>query len=774
MKRLFQELALFRKPGRYLGREPNLPRANWEDARLRFLLAYPDTYEIGMSSYGYQLIYSALSSAEGVFCDRAFLPDADLLDELTKRKIPIWGLASRRPAREFDVVGFSLHYELCYTNLLWFLKCAQIPLFSGDRGEGDPIVVAGGPCASNPAPLEPFIDAFFIGEWDTGITEATRILTVASTRSERLHALSELPGVYVPGINSGAKKRFEPPSIYPFPPLIPLVDVPHNRITVEIARGCSRGCRFCHAGFIYRPTRERDPDEILRAVEASIRATGFNEVSLLSLSATDYSFIEELMVELARFTSKSMVSLSIPSFRAGTLTPRIMEAIKGVKKTGFTIAPEAGTQRLRDAINKGITEEEIMETVEKASFAGWKTIKLYFMLGLPTETWDDVDAVVHIINRLLSRTSGFKRRPRFNITLSPFVPKPHTPFQWEAQEPLSLLDKKISHIKRRIKKGRTSIKSHNPKQSLVEALLSRGDSSASRVLYAAFTLGARFDQWGEHFSFAIWKRAMEEAGMDPEHPSGALNPESPLPWDRIDYGISKKFLLSERERAKAGQTTPSCNIKCSRCGICQGRVSLKTASWKPHPITLPEFKREKKHRLICYIQKKGEMKLLGQNDLERLLHLAMRRAEIPLAYSSGFTPHPAISFAEAVPLGVEVALEPFEVGLWKKTDLQRMFKANRYLPEGVKIVMVQEAPSKGIGKLKRETRHMLIIPEREIKHQEIGQAPTSSIDLGDRVRIWLSTEERPAQLLKRILTDPKWARAITTVRHTRLIEPSDT
>ncbi|BAT70835.1 radical SAM domain protein [Thermosulfidibacter takaii ABI70S6] len=715
MNLAYEVLKNFQKPGRYINHEINAAKKDWKSCKLRVLLAYPDAYDIGMSSYGYQLLYSSINKAPEILCDRAFLPWKDLTQYMISNKIPLWGLETSRKALEFDLLAFSLHYELCYTNVLWFLKLSQIPLFSIDRTEKDPIVVAGGPCCLNPLPLKPFIDAFFIGEWEVEIKEVLKKLSSTRSRQERLSILAEHPNIYVPSLNKGAKRLIQPLSEYPDPPLVTLVDVPHNRITIEIARGCGRGCRFCHAGFVYRPVREREPDEIIRILEKSEKLTGYEEVSLLSLSTTDYSKIEDLIVYLGNIAEQNMLSIALPSFRAGTLTPKIIEAIKKVKKTGFTIAPEAGSQRLRDVINKNLSEKEILDTVEKAALAGWQTLKLYFMIGLPTEKEEDVEAIGNLIYQILKISKKLPRRPKVNVTISPFVPKPHTPFQWEPQEPLESLATKIEYLKKRFIKSRAKIKNHNPYQSLVEAYLSRGDEKSWQVVYEAFKSGAMFDEWGEEFKFELWEKAMEKHGIDPFSPSPSIPIEKSLPWEIIDVGINKNFLLKEREKAYHRQTTSFCHPGCKACGSCNAKTSVSLAKEKPTTkVTLPEFRREKTHRYLCYLQKLPPAHLIGQNDLESILHRAFRRAGIPLAYSQGFSPHPAIAFPEATSLGIEIVYTPFELGTWKEAKWQDILKVNQFLPAGIRIVSVEKMSNQcpSIGKLKRSSKYLAFVSEK--------------------------------------------------------------
>ncbi len=770
----------FKRPARYVDSEINVRKKDWNSSKLRILLVYPDSYEIGMSSYGYQLLYHIMNSVEGVLCDRAFLPWIDVVEYMKKESIPLYGLETKRCARDFHILAFSLHYELCYTNLLWCLFLSGVPIFRWDR-KALPVVIAGGPSTTNPAPLFPFVDAFFLGEWDFQIKKVleTLIREMRNPNISREFILSFFKGIEGILLSDELKKtRFlRVPQLenFPDPPVVPLIEVPHNRITIEIARGCSRGCRFCHAGFINRPVRERNLSEILNIFELSFKNTGFEEVSLLSLSATDHSQIEDIVKTFMYVAGDSVVSLSLPSFRAGTLTQDMVSAIKSVKKTGFTIAPEAGSERLRRVINKDITDDEIKETVERATLAGWQTLKLYFMIGLPTETQEDINDIVKLIKELLKFTKGLPRSPKFNVTISPFVPKPHTPFQWEAQDFINNLFEKINYIKSRLKTKKVNIKSHNPYQSFVEAFFSRSGEEGASVLLYAFNKGAIFDEWSEHFKWNIWEEAFERTGVDCSWVNSPLDEKDPLPWDVVDVGLKKEFLINERKKAYSGITTDDCRQKCCVCGICKG--TLKTVNAKKDTLSirlsLPVFKRSRTCKVLGYIKRLYPSSLVGQNDFESFFHRVLRRAGIPISYSQGFHPHPLISFAEALPVGVESELEPFEVSLWKKINLVEFFRINRFLCDGVKLISVEFVENSfSIGKANKDIFYIVkinrdefaLVDDWRMKLEALGV----NFEMVKNTLILKFHNKKPFSILEQILLDPQRKREVDIKRYLRI------
>lgn len=566
---------------------------------LAICLAYPDAYEVGMSNLGLQILYSALHELEGVVCERTYVPATDMADELRKEKIPLFSLESTTPVGDFDLLGISLQHELTYTNVLELLDLAGIPLRSGDRGEDDPLVVAGGPCVVDPEPMAPFFDAFLIGEADEAIVELADALVLAKQegrgRAERLAALGALDGVYVPAYyetdpatgqlfpKGGAPARVKRRLVadldaVPVPNrmIVPFVEVVHDRCSVEIMRGCTRGCRFCQASTIYRPVRERSRRTVARAAQELLSLTGYEELSLASLSTSDYTQIEELLRELKGYTGPRAIATSLPSLRADAFSIELAELVARVKRTGLTFAPEAATQRLREVVNKNVTEAQLMGTIERAFSAGWRRVKLYFMIGLPTETDEDVAAIGELVGRVLARArevAGPKDRGavKVSVTVSTFVPKALTPFQWEAQLPLAEVGRRQDILRAAVPRKGVQLSWHDPEMSRLEGLLARGDRRISDLVEAAWRDGARFDAWSEHFVPGRWWDAAAHLGLDvaalAERPRRL---EDPLPWEHLDYGLETGFLLRERERALRGETTEDCRWgECSLCGVCQ-------------------------------------------------------------------------------------------------------------------------------------------------------------------------------------------------------------
>jgi radical SAM family uncharacterized protein len=602
MLNLLEEfLPLVSKPGRYVGGELHSIRKEWNACDVHVALAFPDIYEIGMSHLGLKILYHIINSNPRWLAERAFCPWMDMEKHMRRRNVPLYALESFRPLREFDVVGFSLQYEMTFTNVLSMLDLARIPLLSADRTTEDPLIIAGGPCALNPEPMADFIDAFVIGEAEEVIVkllgnfeEAKRNL---ADRREILTHWSGIDGVYIPSLYdvtySGGKfsrivpKEGAPESVNrlwienldaaPFPtaPPVPLIEAIHDRFVVEIMRGCSRGCRFCHAGMTYRPVRERNVDTICRLVEEGIAETGYDAVTLASLSSTDYSRIEELVNRLTRRFSDRKVSISLPSLRLDTFSIEIAEKIQEVRKSGFTFAPEAATDRLRKVINKNYTEDEMFHSLESALMAGWDIFKLYFMLGLPTETDKDLEAIASLVSgiRALGRKISGKRF-RTNVSLSAFVSKPHTPFQWENMVSEEDLQRKYKYITSRIPPRDVKVNWRETSLCLLEALLARGDRRIGKIILSAWKAGAKFDAWSSELKFDAWKQAMSEHNINFETVTAfPYAPEDTLPWDHIQTGVTKKYLLKERERSRTAEFTSDCREKCLGCGVC-GHVDL--------------------------------------------------------------------------------------------------------------------------------------------------------------------------------------------------------
>jgi radical SAM family uncharacterized protein/radical SAM-linked protein len=695
------------KPSRYTGGEMNAVRKEDAACRLRFAFAFPDTYEVGMSHLGLQILYSILNGLPEVACERCYAPWPDMERELRRRRLPLSSLETQRPLAAFDIIGFSLQYELSFTNVLMMLELGGIPLRRKERGEGHPLIIAGGPSAFNPIPLNSFIDAFVIGEGEEVVTEiASSILAVRNRggkRRERLEALAGITGVYVPGIHVHGEritKRIVTDLDawrVPLCPVVPLMKTIHDRVTLEIARGCTRGCRFCQAGMVWRPVRERTPAVIEEMAEAMLRATGHNELSLLSLSSGDYTLIEPLLKTLMDRYYARRVALALPSLRVETLTPKLIEEIRRVRKTSFTLAPEAGTQRLRDVINKGNTEGELLATTAQVFAAGWKAVKLYFMLGLPGEREEDLEGIADLARKTLLTA---RNRGQVTVSLSTFVPKPHTPFQWQRQIGITETNSRQEFFRRRLKNRNISVKWHDARMSLLEGILSRGGEEVGGLVETAFRLGCRFDGWSDRFRFDFWEEAMRKTGIDPE----SYLRERPLtevfPWERIESGVNREFLLAEAIRAEKGEPTPDCRTgACSNCGVCDHRTVYTVTAPADSSIGSlvstyadPEDGGGPEKTLRIRFTKLGPARFLSHLELSTALIRAMSLSGLSFVYSKGYHPHPQISFAGATSVGMESRGEFVDIRIQNPREEPGLLttRINTVLPAGVAITAMCE------------------------------------------------------------------------------------
>lgn len=598
-------LDVVQKPGRYINREWNTVVKDPSKTEISLALAYPDLYEIGMSNLGFTILYNIVNSLSYAAAERVYAPWPDMEKAMRESDEVLCSLESMRPLRDFDIIGFTLQHEMNYTNLLTMLDLSQIPLHADERDDRSPLVIAGGPCSYNPEPLASFIDVFALGESEELIGEIISVCReVKKDNGDRrtlTKELAKLDGIYIPShysisynedntilsINSVESDTAVPVRrrvlkdidnyMPPVSPVVPYISVIHDRYAVEIMRGCTSSCRFCQAGMIYRPVRERSTSVITESVKKGLAATGYNEVSLVSLSSANYSSILPLVKELTADYVGQGIKISLPSLRTDSFSVGLAEDIGRSRRASLTFAPEAGTQRMRDIINKGITEDDLLNTARMAFTAGWRKLKLYFMIGLPGETFDDLDGIIKeadLVRNMALELAAPRERGRVDITINvaSFIPKPHTPFQWVGQDELDLLNEKVTYLKKGLRKSHLIFKWHDPGMSKVEAALSRGDRFLSRVIEEAWKNGCRFDSWDEHFSYEEWQKAFEKCGQSLEHYTDRQrNTDEVLPWDMVDPGVSKSFLKQEYEKAEAGVTTPDCRKgSCSECGVrCQ-------------------------------------------------------------------------------------------------------------------------------------------------------------------------------------------------------------
>lgn len=700
------------KPSRYSGSEVRRPLLPWESAKIRVLLAFPDVYEIGMSHLGILLLYEILNSRSDTLCERVFAPWVDMEEHHRSNGLPLCSLESGRPARDFDILGFSLSYELTYTNVLSMLDLSGIPMAGGERGEGEPLVLGGGVCTLNPAPVESFFDALLVGDGEEAVLEILSGVQAwkerKGKRRELLERLSRIEGVYVPGISSRVSRRVLPDlSRSPLlpAPILPSMRVVHDRLSIEISRGCTRGCRFCQAGYVYRPVRERDPLLLLRYLQEIAPRTGYDEIGLLSLSAADYGCIDRLITEAMETLSPERISVSLPSLRLDALNENTVRQIRKVRKSGFTLAPEAGTERLRQSVNKDIHDEELLRSAEWIFSNGWHTLKLYFMVGLPGETTADVAAVGQLAKQVASVARHHGKRNTVTVSLSAFVPKPHTPFQWERQIAKGEIEERVAIVRAEVARDRNiEVKFHSPAVSELEGAFSRGDARLGGVLLRAYRLGARFDAWTESFQPKAWRQAFEEAGIDVRDYLAERDTARPLPWDFVDAGIDREFLLSERGKARSGEATPDCRSgECSACGACPPGLSnitysSMTASEEAvhdtgNPAAAGAPAPAGRHLLCIRYSKEGPSRFLSGLEIQSLWGRSLRRAGFPVAYSQGFNPAPRLSFSPALPVGTESLAEFVEAEFSlpvTASELERKLPA--ILPEGIGIVSVRHVP----------------------------------------------------------------------------------
>ncbi|MEG1100065.1 MAG: TIGR03960 family B12-binding radical SAM protein [Cetobacterium sp.] len=562
------------KPAQYLGNEINSYHKDLNEVKARMCLFFPDIYEVGMSNLGIKLLYTIMNKVDGFYLERGFSPMEDMETLMRENKIPSFSLETKSELKDFDVVGFSLSYEMCYPNVLNALDLAGIPLHADERGEEYPLIMAGGTCMMNPTPMEKFLDFFVIGDGEDTMTllAETLVKLAGKSKAEKLDAIKDFEGVYIPKLHKGIKriKRAIVHDLDKTPSyseqLVPYIQIVHDRASVEIQRGCTRGCRFCQAGIVYRPVRERSLEKNLELIEDMLYNTGYSEISLSSLSSSDYTAITPLIEGLQKKYENKNLAISLPSLRMNTHSVDVAVNISGGKRTGFTFAPEAGSQKMRDVINKGVTEEQIIETAEAAVKAGWDNLKFYFMIGLPFETDEDVMAIYELVKKVTYLCRRIRKRVNITASVSNFVPKPHTPYQWHEQMNVEEAQRK-QHMLRdafRGMKGAT-LRMHPPKKSYLEGFLSRGDELTGKLIELAFVKGAKLDDYRDNFE--VWQEAMADLGITEERYLGARDLDAPLPWDIVDIGVSKEFLIRELKKSEEQALTVDCREECAGCGM---------------------------------------------------------------------------------------------------------------------------------------------------------------------------------------------------------------
>lgn len=686
-------LSFVEKPGRYINHEMNAFYTSISDDKVNFCLAFPDVYEVGISHLGIKILYSILNNEADASADRVYAPWMDCVQLMRQHQIPLFAIESKIAVKNFDILGFTLQTEQNFTNILLMLELAGIPFYADQRDQSYPLIIGGGINAVNPEPLAHFFDAILIGEGEEAIVEFKNVYKANKTKSKQeiLLKIAQIDGFYVPSLYQEINHKVFPlidsvPSVVKIrkfqsfstsdhthnPQLVPWLEGTHNRYVAEIMRGCTRGCRFCQAGMFYRPTREREPELIIRDILEGIRKNGWDEAGLLSLSSSDYTCIKPLLSELFNTLKSEGVSLALPSLRVDSIDDSLINLLNQIRKTGLTLAPEAGTQRLRDIVNKNINEEDLFQAVDFAKNNGFRIIKFYFMVGLPFETEEDIDGIVDLIERIILYTN---KKMALNVTISPFVPKPFTPFQWSAMDSKEELLRKVLKIKFQLQKYRmVKTKYHTIENSLMESVFCKSGRDAAKLLVQAFQNGAVFDGWNEFFKYEIWEKSASEIGFDLEIYRKEFDLKSDLPWDHINIDISKDFLVKEYQKSQKAILTSDCRFnECTACGACdhtQPYFSKWNLENEINAFEKPKVEYSQSYLYRIYYSKKDYLQFITHLDFLRMIHRLLSSARLPICYTQGFNPHPKTSYCPPLAIGIETENDFFDVYLYESLNPQ--------------------------------------------------------------------------------------------------------
>jgi radical SAM family uncharacterized protein/radical SAM-linked protein len=792
-------LPLLPRPSHYLGTEYNAIHKDLVKTSLHWGLAFPDLYEVGMSHLGLKILYHILNAQSEIWAERVFAPSLEAGRILQKQAAPLTTLESNTPLAELDILGFSLTHELCYTSVLYMLDLAQIPFRSLNRDDRWPLLIGGGGVCVNPEPMAPFFDLFVVGDGEEIVLEISQTVVLAKqagrTRRELLTQLARIPGIYVPSLFHGfgpehpqntqrstklciEKRVIRDLNTAPFPTqqIVPFGQAVHDRLTLEIARGCTRGCRFCQAGMTMRPVRERNLSELDQLLREGLDNTGFEEFSFLSLSTGDFSQLEALFAQSLARCHKEQVAISLPSLRVGSLSPGLMRSMASLRRTGATLAPEAGSQRLRNVINKGISEQELLKHTEDLFTSGWRRLKLYFMIGLPTESYQDLQAIYDLCLKVLETAGPGKKKIQLTASIAIFVPKPHTPFQWEAQDDPETAGQKIVFLQNLFRRPKNlTLRWHDPEMSAVEGVFSRGDSSLASVVETAYTQGDILTSWQEHFDYRLWEKALSQHELSLLTWLGPRPEDKDVPWSHINCGIRPAYLLQERKKAWEEAITLDCRYHgCSQCGVCSvgqnpGELIAQASSRPIRPVvnqrhrdqeasiasTPPPDEPEQEEqttRLILEFAKQGPAAYLSQLELQTVFERIFRRAGLPLSFSRGFHPMPRISFGRALPVGVYSETEFCLLVLRRPVEMTSVCaRLNRVSISGLRFTQAEER-SPGQKPTQPRFEHFLLqlhFPGQEAKQciqswMEAASAPSwiverktrkglRQVDLGPRI-----------------------------------------